>query len=108
MNEPTHTKGHTLELILLSGLSPNNFKCMDICVSDHKAILFNVALSVLNADQETAVRHRVFKPLSALKFSEHFNSASLPALTNILAQRSWSPILTKLVNLSWRKLLLLN
>ena len=83
VNEPTHAKGHTLDLILLSGLSPNNFKCMDICVSDHKAILFNVALSVLNADQETAVRRRVFKPLSALKFSELFNSASLPALTKI-------------------------
>ena len=81
VNEPTHAKGHTLDLILLSGLSPNNFKCMDICVS--KAILFNVALSVLNADQETAVRRRVFKPLSALKFSELFNSASLPALTKI-------------------------
>ena len=42
VNEPTQSKGHTLDFVLFSCLSPNNFKCMDICVSDHKAILFNV------------------------------------------------------------------
>ncbi|KAK0138885.1 hypothetical protein N1851_024558 [Merluccius polli] len=71
VNEPTHSKGHTLDLVLFCGLSPNHFKCMD-CVSDHKAILFNMVLSFLNADQETAVRRRVFNPLSAFKFSGTF------------------------------------
>lgn len=37
IQEPTHSKGHTLDLVLYSGLSPENFEAKDICVSDCKA-----------------------------------------------------------------------
>ncbi|XP_068615671.1 uncharacterized protein, partial [Brachionichthys hirsutus] len=42
---PTHNKGHTLDLVLHSGVTPENVETKDICVSDHKAILFRAILS---------------------------------------------------------------
>lgn len=39
--EPTHVKGHTLDLVLYSALSPDYLKTEDICVSDHEALLFS-------------------------------------------------------------------
>lgn len=34
MQEPTHSKGHTLDLVLDSGLSPKTFEMKDLWVSD--------------------------------------------------------------------------
>lgn len=32
----THSKGHTLDLVLYNGFSPENLDTNNICVSDHK------------------------------------------------------------------------
>lgn len=42
---PTHSKGHTLDLVLSFGLSLDSVLTNDICVSDHKAILFDIVLT---------------------------------------------------------------
>lgn len=41
---PTHTKGHTLDLICCSGLSPSNCSADDVHLSDHFVVSFNVTL----------------------------------------------------------------
>ena len=47
VQEPTHSKGHILDLVLSNGLSPDNLTIKDICVSDHKAVLLNFCFLVL-------------------------------------------------------------
>lgn len=75
IQEPTHSKGHILDLVLYS--SPDNCETEDICVSDHKAVLFSVVLSELPVNNSTPVRCRVFNSMSASKFSELFTAASV-------------------------------
>lgn len=79
IHQPTHSKGHILDLVLHNGLSPENCQIKDICVSDHKAILFSMVLSQLPINQSTPNRCRVFNSISASKFSEGFTAAFLPA-----------------------------
>lgn len=79
IQEPTYVKDHTLDLVLYNGLSPNYFKVEDICVPDHKAILFSMIFSQLPFNHSTLVRHRVFNSSSASKFSELFSTAFLSA-----------------------------
>ena len=78
VKEPTHSKGHILDLVLSNGLSPDNLTIKDICVSDHKAVLFNLILSQTPIIHSAPVRGLVFNTSSASKFSELF-SASLTA-----------------------------
>lgn len=77
IHEPTHSKGHTLDLVLHSGLSLTNLETKDICVSDHKAILFCTVLSHFTSSNSTPIRRRVFNSTSAFRFSELFTAASL-------------------------------
>lgn len=79
---PTHQKGHTLDLILSSGLSPENVMTKDICVSDHKAVLFNVFLTQTPPTPGTPVLRRVFNSMSASKFSELFLTTSSTAFNS--------------------------
>ena len=81
VQEPTHSKGHILDLVLSSGLSPDNLTVKDICVSDRKAVLFNIILSQTPFNHNAPVRGRVFNTSSASKFSELF-SASLTAFNS--------------------------
>ncbi|XP_065809456.1 uncharacterized protein [Labrus bergylta] len=79
IQEPTHSKGHTLDLVLYSGLCPNNFETKDICVSDHKLVLFRMVLSQPPFISKAPVRSRVFNSTSASKFKELFISVSSTA-----------------------------
>ena len=38
VQEPTHSKGNILDLVLSSGIGPDNLIIKDICVSDHIAV----------------------------------------------------------------------
>ena len=40
--DPTHTKGHTLDLVCSTGISPCHLQCDDLAISDHLAISFSV------------------------------------------------------------------
>lgn len=44
VNNPTHNKGHTLDLVLSFGVSPNNMELLDFNVSDHKTVIFHTLL----------------------------------------------------------------
>lgn len=44
INQPTHTLGYTLDLILSHGFSVNNVLVEEVSISDHKPIVFNVNL----------------------------------------------------------------
>ncbi|XP_039608793.1 uncharacterized protein LOC120528703 [Polypterus senegalus] len=45
VNFPTHTKGHTLDLVCCSGLAPLNCKADELLFSDHFLLSFNVKMT---------------------------------------------------------------
>ena len=55
VQDPAHSKGHILDLVLSSGLSPDNLTIKDICLLDHKAVLFNIILSQTPFNHSTPV-----------------------------------------------------
>lgn len=69
VQEPTHAKGHTLDLVLHHGLNLDNLTTVDICVLDHKAVLFSIVLSLPHLNHILPVRHCVFNSRSASQFT---------------------------------------
>ena len=41
---PTHTKGHTLDLVCSVGTTLTQLQCLDLAVADHLAVLFSVPI----------------------------------------------------------------
>lgn len=101
IQEPTHSKGHTLDRVLYSGLNPDNFETKDICVSDHKAVLFSVVLSQLSITPSTPVCRQVFNSMSASKFSELFTAASFTAFNPLCNTEELVSVFITPVKLSW-------
>lgn len=60
VNNPTHNKGHTLDLALSFGVSPNNMELLDFNVSDHKAVIFHTLLPPLAHRPSTCIHSRSF------------------------------------------------
>lgn len=56
VNVPTHTHGHTLDLVFSHGLSVRDFAIDDYAVSDHKPIMFTVYTNVNITQPNKAVR----------------------------------------------------
>ena len=80
IHEPTHIKGHTLDLVLSLGISPSEPQFLLFPLSDHKAITFNVPLSPPITDVSLPPhRSRIINNTTAAKFADIFqSSASLP------------------------------
>ncbi|XP_049889964.1 uncharacterized protein LOC126383485 isoform X1 [Epinephelus moara] len=59
INFPTHLKGHTLDLICCSGLSPVDCKAISLPFSDHMLVSFNanLALSKINLPRTISFRN---------------------------------------------------
>ncbi|CAJ1050788.1 uncharacterized protein LOC117491507 [Xyrichtys novacula] len=86
---PTHFKGHTLDLVCSTGITPLNLQCLDLAVLDHLAILFSVPepLPRLRVNRTITFRHikRVSTPalsrMLALHLASHPSSHTVDALT---------------------------
>ncbi|KAF7641376.1 hypothetical protein LDENG_00283240, partial [Lucifuga dentata] len=64
---PTHSKGHILDLVCCSGISPCNFNSLELSISDHKIILFDITVPV----SKSAVEHSIsFWNIKNLNISE--------------------------------------
>ena len=70
---PTHTKGHTLDLVCSTGSPPSHLQCIDLAVSDHHAILFTIPVSPARLRPKRSITFR------------HIKSVSTPALSNLIA-----------------------
>ena len=68
----THSKGHTLDLLLSHGLPLNNLNVVDFPPSDHKAILFQSLFPIPTTLPPKSYRARSFKPNSSHLFKEAF------------------------------------
>ena len=70
---PTHVKGHTLDLVCSTGITPLHLQCLDLSVSDHHAILFSVP--------EPPSRLRVKRTITF----RNIKRVSTPALSSMLS-----------------------
>lgn len=48
INFPTHNKGHVLDLVCCSGVTPCHFNFTELPISDHKMVFFDVMLLISN------------------------------------------------------------
>ena len=97
VQEPTHSKGHILDLVLSSGLSPDNLTVKDIVCQIIKLfylISFYPKLLLFTAP------HWFLTPVQLASFQSCLVLLWL-LLTLILTQRSWSPFLTAPASLPW-------
>lgn len=72
ITEATHKQGHTLDLVISAGLSVSNIDIDEICVSDHKPVLFNTVLNTLKVNVKSCDR-----PIRSVNSttSKHFEDA---------------------------------
>ena len=75
----THEQGHTLDLVFTVALSGNSFTLKDF-VSDHKTVLFDIALQIAAPSLKCTVHSRISNERSADNFSSVF-SAQCSSLT---------------------------
>lgn len=59
--------------MLHHGLNLDNLTTIDICVSDRKAVLFSIVLSLPRLNHILPVHRHVFNSWSASKFTELFS-----------------------------------
>lgn len=61
---PTHNKGHTLDLICSTGMSPTNLQGLDLAASDHYTIVFSVPGSLPRQRPKRTITFRNMKTVS--------------------------------------------
>ena len=76
VSEPTHVKGHTLDLVLSIGLNAN-VHVEDVHISDHYCVFFNLECSVDPQPPKIKVERRIISPDAAERFSALFDPAKL-------------------------------
>lgn len=73
---PTHIRGHTLDLVFSLGLNIDQLSVMDLNVSDHSCIFFNLSSNVECLPCNPALQRRIISQTKSEKFSESFDPSS--------------------------------
>lgn len=63
INFPTHSKGHTLDLLCCSGVTPFNCTAFDLPISGHKLISFNAKATLLKTKLSRTISFRNIKSI---------------------------------------------
>lgn len=82
---PTHSKGHILDLVCRSGLTPTNSTASDLPISDHKLISFNVTVKTHKTPVSRSISFRNIKNNDVPTLSSELNNLCqswLRSLTN--------------------------
>uniref|UniRef100_A0A3P9HUM9 Reverse transcriptase domain-containing protein n=1 Tax=Oryzias latipes TaxID=8090 RepID=A0A3P9HUM9_ORYLA len=66
---PTHCKGHTLDLVCCSGLTPSDCKPHTLPFTDHKLITFNLLLTVSKLKRPRIISFRKIQAINTASFS---------------------------------------
>ena len=78
VNFPTHTKGHTLDLICCSGLSPSNCSADDVHLSDHFLVSCSFTLRLSTIKSPRSISFRNIKDIDTITLSSHINNILIP------------------------------
>ncbi|XP_063340822.1 uncharacterized protein LOC134635361 [Pelmatolapia mariae] len=74
INFPTHTKGHTLDLVCCSGLTPFNCKADELLISDHLLLSFNIKMTFSITKNLRTISFRNIKKINPATLSFAFSS----------------------------------
>ncbi|MGH0125269.1 UNVERIFIED_CONTAM: hypothetical protein FKN15_034727 [Acipenser sinensis] len=77
VNVPTHTRGHTLDLLITKGLDISNLSISDISLPDHFFITVNINLPALSSATDTVISFHPKNLLNPLKLSECVSASPL-------------------------------
>ena len=86
---PTHSKGHILDLICCSGVTPLHCCASDLPISDHKLISFDVMLRLSRISMPRSISFGNIKDIDLSALSNGL--MIFPAETIYLAQMNWYP-----------------
>ncbi len=78
MKQPTHDKGHTLDLVLSYGLCVEDVKFIDLAISDHNAVLFQITLVLSDSKPSTLICSRPLNSLPVSRFYQAFPTSNSP------------------------------
>ncbi|CAJ1082756.1 hypothetical protein KUCAC02_009465 [Xyrichtys novacula] len=97
VTEPTHNRGHTLDLIISKGLNIPKIMVTDVAISDHSCVFFESTISMLFTTAQTEV---ITKRLITDYTSEIFNQAltPLPALSRLSVNELVEDLCSRITN----------
>ncbi|KAJ8346514.1 hypothetical protein SKAU_G00279150 [Synaphobranchus kaupii] len=75
---PTHTRGHILDLVITDSVPITHLQVTDLGVSDHKAVLMELAFLPPLAKSKRCMRFRNWKKISPASLSEDFLNFPAP------------------------------
>ncbi len=70
MHGPTHSRGHTLDLLISRGLNISSIVIKDVALSDHFCIFFDILISVSTESRSVSVRKRCINENTSALFME--------------------------------------
>lgn len=73
VSDPTHTKGHTLDLVFSLGLNIHDACVEDVHVRDHSSIFFNLLFYLDPSSPKLMVQRRIINQDAAGRFSAMFD-----------------------------------
>ncbi|KAM4521909.1 uncharacterized protein PAE49_001834 [Odontesthes bonariensis] len=78
VNLPIHNKGHILDLICCTDITPTNLNVTDFPISDHKAVLFDIHTQLHKAKEQRTVFFRNIKHIDTTDLSTLISSYPSP------------------------------
>uniref|UniRef100_A0A3B3Y420 Reverse transcriptase domain-containing protein n=1 Tax=Poecilia mexicana TaxID=48701 RepID=A0A3B3Y420_9TELE len=75
---PTHTKGHTLDLVITDNAPISNLQVEDLGVSDHKLISMTLPLTKTYMQTKRQIQFRSVKTIDLTLFNKDIQDISLP------------------------------
>lgn len=83
VTEPTHNRGHTLDLIISKGLNISKVLVMDVALSDHSCVFFESTLPVHRNDKTEVITKRYITENTSDQFVQAFSSTPTLPWTSV-------------------------
>ncbi|CAJ1074281.1 hypothetical protein D5F01_LYC19107 [Xyrichtys novacula] len=80
---PTHTKGHTLDLVITDSIHISDLHVQNIGISDHYAVTFRTPLPSPLTKPQRLIAFRNFKNIDSTSLSQHLQLLSPPPNTSL-------------------------
>ena len=83
---PTHSRGHTLDLLITKGVNISNVNVVDVALSDHFCVFFDLSVIPKPPADSAVVRRRHINDSTGALFMEmiHFENASCSNVNDFL------------------------
>ncbi|XP_056444340.1 uncharacterized protein LOC130380935, partial [Gadus chalcogrammus] len=100
VNLPTHNKGHILDLICCTDITPTNLDVIDFPISDHKAVLFDIHTQLHKSKEQRTISFRNIKLINRKAKTTTCQLDPLPTSLVKACLPSISPMITNIINSS--------